>query len=53
MGYDDDLGEYEVTAPDYCAGCGRLTGDGIYSELDDSFTCDECVIEAASGYNCE
>lgn len=51
----DDLGEYEVDEepPDYCGVCERLTGAGFYSELDDTFICDDCAIEAASGYNCE
>ena len=46
--YEDE--EYEVDPPDdwdgreLCRECGDWTEHGIFSELDDSFVCDDCAI---------
>lgn len=35
--------------PYECSECGEWTEHGIFSELDDSFVCDCCTVDAASG----
>jgi hypothetical protein len=53
MGHDDDLGEYEVEDdrdPRQCAECGHWTDEGLFSELDDEFVCDECAMGYTHAY---
>jgi hypothetical protein len=53
IGDYDDLGEYEVDDdwdPHQCDECGRWTEHGIFSELDDSFVCDECAMGYTHAY---
>jgi hypothetical protein len=53
IGDYDDLGEYEVEDdwnPYQCDECDRWTEHGIFSELDDSFVCDECAMGYTHAY---
>jgi hypothetical protein len=47
----DDYGyDYEDDwDPHQCSECQRWTENGIFSELDDEFVCDECAMGAAAG----